>query len=281
MTNVPPENWVKNSQDQKASWKKVPVIIPHFRAPKKLEKCLAAISAQKNISTEVFVRDNSEDNILFTKAINEGLKKFAYLPDIDAVLVLNQDAYLQENCLQHLLATMRDNPKAGIVIPIALNEHQQATSFAALAAYPWGVSRGGQLTQVPKTTYGTYWANGACMLLRTQMIREIGLLDENMRFICSDADYSFTARSRHWEVLVEPTAIVEHSLGSSGQITPPWLEEVKLSDQLYFAQKWLNGDLYRSLSFEGKALSAQVIDEEIGKTKALLQLVRQRLNPEP
>ena len=271
------DNLEKMQSGNHLQLKLTPVVIPYFREPEALSRCLAAVAAQENITTEVFVRDNSTDNILFTKAINEGLRKFAYRPDVDAVLILNQDAYLEPNCLQYLLGVMNQNPKAGIVIPVAINANKQATSFAALAAYPWGVSRGGELKDVPTTTYGTYWANGACMLLRSSMIREIGLFDENMRFICSDADYSFTARSRGWEVLVSPNALVEHSLNSSGQNTNFWLEEIKLSDQLYFAQKWLSGDLYRALAFEGATLTEQLIHEEIGKTAAQLKLVRQHL----
>ena len=255
----------------------IPIVIPYFRAPKALEKCLTAIRGQDSIPTELFIRDNSEDNILFTKAVNEGLRKFANTGAAQYILVLNQDAYLRPQCLSHLLQTMQDYPKAGIVIPVAVTPNNQVTSFAALQAYPWGMSRGGALEEIPKDPYGTYWANGACMLLRVKMIHEIGLLDENMRFICSDADYSFTARSRGWDVMVAPNALVEHTLNSSGNVANPMIEEVKLADQLYFGQKWLSADLYRYLAFEGQALSPQVIAEENSKSQSNLAAMRQYL----
>ena len=254
----------------------IPVVIPYFRASTALQRCLKAIESQIGVTTKIYVRDNSEDNILFTKAVNEGLRKFAYENNsTHFILVLNQDAYLRPESLQNMVGAMEGNPKAGIVIPVAVNEDNQVTSFAALNAYPWGISRGGDMKDVPKTAYCTYWANGACMLLRVSMIREIGLLDENMRFICSDADYSFTARSRGWEVMVEPSSVVEHSLNASGQSSNAWLEDVKLSDQFYFAQKWLSAELYRALSFEGKSLSDQFIREEMNKTLHQVSLLRQ------
>lgn len=255
----------------------IPVVIPYFRAPEALEKCLAAIREQDNVETEVFVRDNSEDNILFTKAINEGLRKFAHAGDSEYILVLNQDAFLRPHCLSYLLQTMQDYPKAGIVIPVAVTPDNQVTSFAALQAYPWGRSRGGTLEDIPKEPYGTYWANGACMLLRVKMIHEIGLLDENMRFICSDADYSFTARSRGWDVMVTPNAYIEHTLNASGHISNPMIEEVKLADQLYFGQKWLSADVYRRLSLEGQSLNPSMIAEEIQKSQNNLAAMRQYL----
>ena len=252
----------------------VAVVIPYFRNPVALQRCQEALKTQ-NIEIEVYIRDNSDDNILFTKAINEGLRQYAYNNLAQYILVLNQDAYMLADGLKKMIQAMQANPKVGIVIPVAIDANNQVTSFAALNAYPWGKSRGGQMQDVPKTPYYTYWANGACMLLRVSMIREIGLLDENMRFICSDADYSFTARSRGWDVMVEPGALVEHSLDASGHNTNTWLEEVKFNDQLYFARKWLSGDLFRSLSFEGKSLSEQFIRNEMNKTIDQLSLLRQ------
>ena len=47
----------------------IPIIIPHFKSEEKLSKCLEAIKLQSYLNVEVFVRDNNEDNILFTAAI--------------------------------------------------------------------------------------------------------------------------------------------------------------------------------------------------------------------
>ena len=80
--------------------KTIPILIPHFRAEEKLKKCIAHIESQNYQPVEIFVRDNSEDNILFTAAINEGLYKYAFREDVDYVLVLNQDAYLGADTLE-------------------------------------------------------------------------------------------------------------------------------------------------------------------------------------
>ena len=109
------------------------------------------------------------------------------------------------------------------------------------------------------------------MLLRTAMLREIGLLDENMKFICSDADISFTARARGWQCLVVPSAFVEHELGGSASTTNTWLNKTKLEDQLYFARKWLTSDVYRSLAVEGQQLTPEFVHAHIQTTLAQLQ----------
>jgi GT2 family glycosyltransferase len=99
------------------------------------------------------------------------------------------------------------------------------------------------------------------------MLREIGLLDESMKFICSDADISFTARSRGWQCLVVPSAFVEHELGGSASLTNEWLNKIKLEDQLYFSQKWLTGELYRGLAAEGPQLTEAIVKRHVELTK--------------
>lgn len=254
-----------------STFKPVGVVIPHYKALEALQVAIEHLQKQRGVQTEIFVRDNSEDNILFTRAVNEGLRKFAYNDAYDYVLVLNQDANLHEECLQQLLQTMNLNPQAGICAPIALSPDKSVNWAGSAEAFPWGRHVGYNLTQLPKQPFETYWINGACMLLRTAMLREIGLLDENMKFICSDADISFTARARGWKCLVVPSAFVEHELGGSASITNTWLNKIKLGDQLYFAQKWLTGEVYRRLALEGEKLTQEFVLEHTRSTLGQLQ----------
>ena len=57
--------------------KKIPVIIPFFKDHNALNEAKESLAIQK-IATEIFIRDNTNDNILYTKAINEGLRKFCF-----------------------------------------------------------------------------------------------------------------------------------------------------------------------------------------------------------
>jgi len=233
----------------------IPIIIPYYKAKEKLEKCLAAIHNQDYKSVEIFVRDNSDDNILYTAAINEGLKKFAFREDVKYVLVLSQDAYLKADTLTHLIEAMEQSPGCGIAAPIQMSEQTGLVTYGGgMGAFPTGFHRTGAADLFDKN-FDTYWANGAAMLIRTSLIKEIGIFDKNMRFICSDSDYSFMARSRGWEVKVVAKAHVFHAPNSSLQTQNFELEKIKVQDWIYFANKWLSGDLYRSLSHEGENLT--------------------------
>lgn len=253
------------------AYKTVGIVIPHYKAEEALQITISRLEKQRGVETEIFVRDNSEDNILFTRAVNEGLRKFAYNDAYDYVLVLNQDANLHEECLQQLVQTMAQNPQAGICAPIALSPDKSVNWAGSAEAFPWGQHIGYNLTQLPKQPFETYWINGACMLLRTAMLREVGLLDENMKFICSDADISFTARARGWKCLVVPSAFVEHELAGSAATWNTWLNKIKLEDQLYFAQKWLTGEVYRQLSVEGPQLTPELVAQHLSETVSQLR----------
>jgi GT2 family glycosyltransferase len=252
--------------------KVIPVVIPYYKNKKELKACLAAISAQDGVTTEVFVRDNSSDNILYTRAVNEGLRKYAFSDDCDYILILTQDAYLHKNARAELVKCLEGNPQAGIAAPIQVTPGGEITWAGSLDAYPWGTHN--HHLRHPTNPYTTFWANGACLLVRTSMVREIGLLDETMLFICSDCDYSFTARARGFEICVVPTAICEHYLKASAGEATAEIDAIKVADQLCFAAKWLNGRLYRQLACEGPAMIPERVAAETGQSLHQLRALR-------
>lgn len=252
--------------DKSSMKKKVGVVIPYFRAAEDLKIAIDHLRKQRGIQVDIYVRDNSVDNILFTKAVNEGLRKFTFSDAYDYVLALNQDANLHEECLLQLVETMNKNLEVGICAPIALSADKAVNWAGSAQAFPWGCHVGYSLTQLPRQPFETFWVNGACMLLRTAMLREIGLLDENMKFIFSDADISFTARARGWKCFVVPSAFVEHEFSGSAETANNWLNKIKLEDQLYFARKWLTGEVYRNLAIEGSQLTTDIIKQHVFET---------------
>lgn len=236
----------------------IPVIIPYYNAPDQIKKTKACLEKQTGLQLEIFIQDNSEDNLYFTKAINLGIKKFLN-KNHTYLMVLNQDAYVRENCIIEMVNVMKEHTKCGNCTPISFNSSGKCNWFGGLDAYPLGKHRTIADNFQSVLSFESPWANGACMLLRAEMIQEIGVLDENMRFLFSDSDYSFTARSRGWQVRVATRACVDHALSGSASLSNPKLDVIKLEDQLYFSQKWLSGDLYRKLSHEGDKLTPDFI----------------------
>ncbi len=245
----------------------VPTIIPFFRRQDQLNRCLAALRTQ-SWPVEIFVRDNSADNIYFTAAVNEGLARFLDRP-VDYLLVLNQDMYLEPDAVERMVAFMDAHPRCGIGAPLQL--HPDSKDYViwggSFEAFPAGRHDHGPLTRFLEDAPVT-WANGACMILRKQMVREIGLLDANLVFIASDSDYSFTARSRGWEVWRIAGARGVHEHGASGKTAVPAVEILKLKDMRYFYRKWISGGLYRELDRQAALLPpdrAEALDRQMAE----------------
>src|ERR1051325_9382155 len=93
----------------------IKVVIPAYKAEERLPRVIAAVEAQ-NVAIEIFIRDNSTDNVYYTAPVNEGLLRF--MGSSEYILVLSDDVYLRDGCLAALIRGMEANPRAGIVSPI-------------------------------------------------------------------------------------------------------------------------------------------------------------------
>lgn len=234
-------------------------VIPFYKHRDQLEKCLDCLRSQ-TLAVDIFIRDNTHDNILFTAAVNEGLRVFLD-KGYNYLLVLNQDMYLEAGAVEQMVRLMERQPLCGIAAPLQLSSQnpQQVICGGGLEAFPVGRLAGGPLANFGRDEQ-IHWADGACMLLRRPMVQEIGLLDRNLAFIGSDSDYSFTARSRGWQVWRAAAARGIHDRGESGSGANHAIEVRKVKDMLYFADKWLGQELYHRLAHPSENRDPAAID---------------------
>jgi len=245
---------------------KVHVVIPYYLNHQALEKCINCLENSTFKNIKLYIRDNSVDNIYFTAAVNEGLKNGLLDEEVTHFLVINQDCYLKANAIEILLDHFVKYSTCGIVCPIQINEVDEVTWGGSLEAFPFGRHLTKPLNQYGDT-FSTFWANGACMLIRRSLVEDIGLLDKNLRFIASDSDYSYSARSRGWEIHVAPSALTVHCLTSSTIASSEAVNLVKKQDLIYFYEKWISGELFRKLSHEGSDMSFHEISVWIDTLK--------------
>jgi tetratricopeptide (TPR) repeat protein/GT2 family glycosyltransferase len=237
----------------------IPAIIPYYKNKNQLDRCIAALDRQTIEGIEIFIRDNNNDNIYFTAAVNEGIKKYLS-QSCEYILVLNQDMYLESSAVEIMITFMNSHPECGIGAPLQLHveDPDYVICGGSSEAFPFGKHQHGRLSEFNKDKQ-IPWCNGACMMLRKKMVQEIGLLDENFVFIGSDSDYCFTARSRGWQIwrIVGARGIHEH--GASGVSGNRDIEILKIKDMTYFGKKWLTGELYKEMAYEGNNYTPEII----------------------
>jgi N-acetylglucosaminyl-diphospho-decaprenol L-rhamnosyltransferase len=149
------------------------------------------------------------------------------------VLLLNPDTELRDGAVRSCLERMDAEPTVGmvgckLVLPSGELDHASKRSFptplSALAHFsglgrarraPRALSRY-RATELGEDEPGRVDAvNGAFMLVRTEAVREVGLLDEGYWLYMEDLDWCYRFRQRGWEVFYDPAGVVLHVKGGS------------------------------------------------------------------
>ena len=208
------------------------IIILLYGDRKDLDRCVASV--EKHCSNyKLHIIDNNEVNKGFSKGCNEGI----LAGNAPYVWLLNQDAVVLEGAQEALINRFSYGEKVGIVGSMQLDhdDHDIIRHGGTQRCFPSGIHVGGRVSmghcRIPSKQT---WVNFASAMLRREMIRQIGVLDEALFLICSDSDYCYMARYRGYEVWYEPRSQVLHRLGVSSKGTTEWHQK----DTLAFMDKW-------------------------------------------
>lgn len=167
-------------------------------------------------------------NLGFGGAANVGM---ADLDGLDAVALVNPDAFVDPGWLAPLVAALEDDSAVGAACPKILFDAADQTgrpvinNVGNIIGPTWELhDRGygevdvGQY-DLAEDVWG--WCGGG-VLLRTSYLREVGLFDERLFLYAEDADLSWRGRRRGWRYRYEPASVVRHVHRSSsgGERTP-------------------------------------------------------------
>ena len=197
--------------------------------------CLASLQASVGLRPDILVLDNaSRDGSV--EAIHAGF------PEVDVlelprnlgyagnnnlgmqaalgrgaawVLVLNEDVILAPESLTRLVAAAEDDPRIGIAGPMVYH-HEAPTviqSAGGLLDRRWRSShRGlnepdhGQYTAVQEVD----WISGCALLIRREVIEQIGGLDERFFYYWEETEWCLRARRAGWRIAFVPQSKIWH-----------------------------------------------------------------------
>jgi GT2 family glycosyltransferase len=231
-------------------------VIVSYNTRDYLERCLASIYRQtQDVSFEVIVVDNNSrdgtpemvanefpqvslirrsDNAGFAAAANEGLRAASG----DAFLLLNPDSELTTNMLPPMLAYLREHDDIAILAPKIIND--DGSLQLSCRAFPnFGVAlfnRYSLATRLfPQNRLSSRylmtdfdhdriadvdWASGACWLLTTRAVHDVGLLDDGYFWSAEDVDYCQRVHRLGLRVVYFPAVAVLHHIGGSSATVP-------------------------------------------------------------
>jgi GT2 family glycosyltransferase len=226
------------------------VIVVNWNTCRLLEACLRSVEATKdNLPVDVIVVDNGStdgsvdlvrerfpsvelianaSNRGFAAANNQAMERARgrYL------FLLNSDAEVEAAALRTLVTYADDHRRAGVIGPRLLNP--DGTLQPSGGDFPTPASTIASLLGLHRLTgrprYGTKRdydqpaevdeVSGAAMLIRRDVVRQVGGLDEGFGWGYEDVDFCLRARRAGWQVHYVPAARVLHQWGGSQRLAP-------------------------------------------------------------
>ena len=229
------------------------IIIVNWNVVGLLQRCLESVyrslAQSPHLSSEVIVVDNASaddsvamvqrgfpqvtlmannQNLGFTVANNQGMR----LSQGRYILLLNPDTEVMGQALAHLVAYMEANPRIGAVGPQLRNSdgsvqssrrrfptlHTALVESTLLQHYfPHGpLLRSYYILDRPDDqTQEVDWVVGAAIMVRREVLDQVGLLDERFFMYSEELDWCYRIKQAGWQVAYLPTAQVVHHYGQS------------------------------------------------------------------
>jgi GT2 family glycosyltransferase len=213
----------------------IAVVILNWNGEEDSLACVAALKEQTmphsiiavdNGSTDDFAKKMNRDstvtllknrkNIGFSGGVNTGIR-YALSHSFEFIALINNDALPDARWLSNLFTTAADDERIGVVDSKLLQPNGKIDSIG-VGYSTWGLSypigRNENNTDT-RHRFAVFSGSGGACLLRSRMLIEVGLFDEDFFAYYEDVDLCFRARLYGWKIIHEPTAIVVHKIGAS------------------------------------------------------------------
>ncbi len=239
------------------NWNGEDVIVPCLQSLAKVEFPRLRITVVDNASTDSsvgMIRDKfpeveiivNSSNLLFAEGNNVGIRQ-AIKNGGRYFLLLNNDTEVDPDFAGRMMEAAA-RPEIGIVGPkIYFFDDPDRIWYGGGGFIPgiWiprhrGIRK--KNSESARRSGETGWVTGCAMLIKKEVIDDIGLLDRSYTIYCEDIDFCLRAVDAGWKCFYEDSAKVWHKVSSSsgGGMTPFKLENRIVSTNRLFVR-------YRSL----------------------------------
>lgn len=222
--------------------RKVAVVILNWNGRDDTLDCLASLQRSRWSDLAVVVSDNGSSdgsrdaiaaahptvrfipngrNVGFAAGNNAGIEHALGL-GADAVFVLNNDTVVPPETIAALVAALEADPHAGAACPaVAFADHPCRLWFAG-SHYDPALARAGRISKweggeelLPAQPIRVDRGVGAAMLVRTEVIRDVGAFAEELFFLYEDVEWSLRMREAGWHILLVSRARILHKVAAS------------------------------------------------------------------
>ncbi len=215
---------------------KIRVIIPFYRGDAYIERCVQSLVDSSCPIEEVVIVDNSPERLSlpaeerfrklanlttlttkpkigFGNACNIGMD-YAIKQGSDVVLLINQDAHVEKDCIEKLCKVLMEDDRAFATFPLSLNYESNDVSDLTLRLYVASNKKylrdlvlGSVRESYP---IGHQGANGSCIALRPKALQDVGYFDPVFWMYGEDRDLLYRATLAGYRLFMVPGARIGH-----------------------------------------------------------------------
>lgn len=224
---------------------RVTAVVVNYNAGLWLARCITHLRPRRGIHPPVIVIDNASDdgsveelagvanltvrrarrNLGFGRGVNQALRRV----DTDYLLVINPDCLIVPRALEQLIEELDRHGDAAMAAGRVFDMRgaEQRGSRRRLPTrtqilgevLPFSRANGIDLTHTPapRDACDVEAVSGACMLIRTRALREIGGFDPAFHLHFEDLDVMARLRKAGWRIRLVPGVVVSHAGGVSSR----------------------------------------------------------------
>lgn len=207
-------------------------------------------------------------------------------------ILLNDDVRVTENWLEPMLEYMENNPKVGALQPKLLSDRDKTMFEYAGAAggfldkYGYPFCRGRIFDTIEKDL-GQYdniekimWATGACLMVRAEVFKKAGCLDENFFAHMEEIDLCWRIRNLGYDIVCVPSSKVYHYGGGSLAMGNPRKTKLNFRNSLLMLYKNLPTEtrdkkIFIRMLLDGVAALNFLLHMQFSHVKAIWQAHRE------
>ena len=224
---------------------KISIIILNWNGLKDTLACLTSLAKIAYPNYEVIVVDNgsknkealiikqkfpqinilkNKTNLGFAEGNNAAIRRILKQNQSDYILLLNNDTVVTKNFLNRLVETAQNCQNSGVLGPkIYYYRRRGKTKVIQSIGSMINLSLGkiSPVKQKNNCPLAVDFVTGACLLIKTAVVKKIGLLDKKFFCVFEDADWCLRAKTAGFLILYVPRSVIYHKLGQTIKKTSP------------------------------------------------------------
>ncbi len=205
--------------------------------------CPENITTEKSTNNLILIKNDK--NYGFPGGNNIGIKFALKFLNPNYILLLNNDTVVEKNFLSELVKTGELQENIGILGPKIYFYDEPDIIWSVGCKISWKLSRGIQIG-TNESDKGQYdekkeveYVSGSAFLIKTKVIRKIGLMDETFFLYFEESDWTLRANQAGYKSLYVPKAKIWHKVSrSGGGISKPVGLYYITRNRWIFMKKW-------------------------------------------